>query len=61
MLTKDEASALKWRESLYFICAFNMFVQPFFMIWRYRKMKIDQRKAMLPAIVLVPLFNFGIT
>ena len=60
MLTTDEASVLKWQESLYFICTFNFFIQPIFMIARYRRLPSESKKAFIPAIVLVPLFNFAL-
>lgn len=60
MLTPDEAAALKWSESLYFISAFNFFIQPFFMIARYRRLNTTERKAMIPALLLVPVFNIAI-
>ena len=61
MLTKEENNSLKWSETLYFCCLFNLFIQPLFMISRYRKLKGDMKKAMIPALVLVPLFNLGLT
>ena len=60
MLTETEASQLKWSESLYFVTFFNFLVQPLFMIARYRRLTGDAKKAMLPAMFVVPLFNIAL-